>query len=1407
MTRRVTVLALATVLPVLLFILLVRVSATGADGPEPHQKFDAALQQRLEARRDERLSFIVHLNEKADLAHNLPSQRSERRQMIVRRLQETATSSQKDLLSTLEDLRSLGMVTTFQPLWIINGVIVEGLADVPPLLAQRTDVTRITLNARQQYIRPPELQPQEATGQMWNLQQIHAPRAWYGLGITGTGITVAIMDTGVDWTHPILHGNYRGMQIEGSVNHEGNWYDVVDPTMPMAEPIDPNGHGTHVAGTAVGGAGIGVAPGARWIAVRVFDNSGFATIGRIHLAFQWLLAPAQDPELAPDVVNGSWSGNGQITAFAEDIFALRQAGIVSVFAAGNDGPYTGTIGAPASYSHTIAVAAVDDRQKVTWFSSRGPSALTDVRKPDLSAPGAPIYSSLPGGVFGSSIGTSMAAPHVSGAAALLLSADPALDAAGVTRVLTSTAREIAPAGHDIGAGWGQVDVYAAVATRLAVGSIQGVVSAAGIPLPRSMITITTPAGATLLLMTDESGAYRAWLRPGSYPIRASAFGHTASSPTIVEIAADEVTRQDLHLQPLAHGRVTGHITQANDQRPIAGATVQVARTPISATTDARGQYTLTLPADRQYLLRVRRTGFRLTSFNVTLDADALMSRDVQLIPTQTILLVDSGRWYYSSQIEYFFQALETSGVAFDVWPIHAPGDTPRAGALQQYDVVMWSAPQDAPAWIGGGAGLVDYLEAGGNLLVSGQNVARRDGAHSWFTQLLQGEYLGAATAPFTVTGSGGMPFVGMHFSLNGADSAANQSEPARVAPRNGSLTRTTLTYDDEQQAVGAALQAGWCEPYDIQFLGFGLEGATSPAARTEIVQRALEHFAGPPVSKAIAVDPAQRNEVVLPGQSLTTTFSVRNLSEVQTTTIQLDYESEWPSQLSDASLVLGPCQRQTITMTLQVPQELPQQARQTIELIARADYGAVAGASIVTSAPEPLLIVADYRFFNEATAYRSALLDLGLTYDVWDTNERRSPSLERLNAYPTVLWFTGYDWYEPLTSGELASLAAYLSQGGRLFLSSQDYMYYHRHDSFTRDFLGIQDYQESITSTSLLGGDNALIGDGMGPYKLDYDRYRNFSDGLVAAPSSEVHIWNDWGLAAGVATEGEAWRSIFWGAPLELLPEPAHSILLNQIVGWLGDLGNSTLEVAPRAGPLGATRFVTLTLRNWEYAPRNNTWVTVTLDNELALDPASLTGGIDVDPDTGRLYWNGRLDPGTAHQITFQAQPSGSAPPMGELGLTSTVAYEGYDTPWNLTTMSWPGAPQLEGSTLHVVPQEAANGRPITYTAVLRNGAGHPSGPVSATVSFPRGLYPVSGTLKATDGQVSASGPHFSWHGFLDGHEVISFSVTMTTAGHFQERLLPVGLVITDGVSSPIIRTNNLRIIPFRRLFPFVQGP
>lgn len=1407
MSRRFNILSLTLLLPLLLAAWLLQVSQAASQEGDWPQKLDAALAERLESGDPEPLRFIVHLQQQPALPPTLPENKVERRALLVEALQQTAASSQRSLQSALATYQSQGQVTLIRPLWIINAIIVEGQAAVIPLIAERADVAQVTLDSRQQFLQPPSLQPQTAPPSDWNITQIRAPQVWNGLGVTGEGVTIAIMDTGVDWAHPDLQQSYRGWRSGGAAQHEGNWFDALAGNS-LGEPSDPNGHGTHVAGTALGRGGTGVAPGANWIAVRAFDSGGFATTGDLHLAFQWLLAPGGRPELAPDIVNGSWSGPGQVPVFERDIGLLHQAGIMTVFAAGNNGPETGTIGAPASYEGTLAVAAVDYRREVAWFSSRGPSPLTAAPKPDVAAPGARVYSTLPGASYGYYNGTSMAAPHVSGVAALLLSANPGLDLDSLKRAITQTARRAPGANHDVHQGWGQLDAYAAVAGQMNVGQIRGSVVAAGQPVPGAELIVTASEGLTLRFKADGEGVYHAWLRPGVYQLRAAQFGFTAAPPLTIQVQPDGVAFQNVILNRLPHRSVHGIVSDAESGEPLPDVRVLVDQTPLSATTDANGAYSLQLPAATGFTARAQKNGFRLAEAAIAPGGSGALQLNFVLTATQTILLVDSGRWYYDSHATAYHEALRAAAFAFDEWNIYTPDETPPAELLQQYDTVIWTAPQDAPGWLGGGDALLSFLDNGGNLLVSGQNVARRDGinptAHRWFTDYLQGRYYGLATAPYTITSAGGGPYMGLQFALNAPGSAANQVSPSQIVPAGGSLAQALLRYQGDDE-VAAALQAGRCSPFRIHFLAFGLEGVASLETRQALLQRSLDAFAAPPAQRALALSPMQTNEVMLPGETLTVTYSLQNLSELLTTTIRLDYRSQWPSHLSHDSVTLGPCQQQPITFTLRAPDPLPHDARQAIELNASADYGAVAGASIVAKAPARVLVVADYRWYDETAAYRAALSQRQIPFDTWDTNERGSPSLQRLSAYEAVVWYTGYDWYDPLSASEIDNLQAYLDQGGRLFLSSQDYLYYHRHRAFTGSYLGVLDYQESLTSTVLLGSDNALLGDAFGPLPLAFGAYRNFSDGLAPLPAAGVHLWNDWGSVAGTINAGDAWRSIFWSVPFELLPAAQRAPVLGSIMGRLGDLGDSTLELSPRIAPQTATRHYTLTARNWHAQQAHMATLTTTLHPDLEPVASSLPAGLSYDRERRQLSWQGLLAPQGEHIVTFQARAAGHAPSGSRLEVTSTISYEGMLAPWQSTVATWVNAPDLSASDLSAAPNSVQPYQRLRYTAYLHNSATVPAQHVTATLTLPFGVVPITSSIESSTGSATLLGHRLQWVGEVSTGAPLSFSIAVSTTGVSQQRTLPAGLVVNDGLSAPLVRNESITVAPYRWLLPLIH--
>ncbi len=293
-----------------------------------------------------------------------------------------------------------------------------------------------------------------------NVALVNAPSLWND-GFRGEGVVVATLDTGVDVTHADLAGSWRG----GS----NSWFDPYGqhPTT----PADLNGHGTSTMGVIVGGGAggtaIGVAPGAKWIAAKIFNDSGAATTSGIHAAFQWLLDPDGNPATAdaPDVVNDSWTSGipGCDVTFQPDLQALRAAGILPVFAAGNGGPSTGTGYSPSNLPEAIAVGATNDPDVIADFSSRGPAACggsLDVY-PDVVAPGVGIRTTARFGQYTDASGTSLAAPHVTGALALLLQAFPGTSSADQQEAIEATAVDLGVLGPDDVYGHGRLDAAAA----------------------------------------------------------------------------------------------------------------------------------------------------------------------------------------------------------------------------------------------------------------------------------------------------------------------------------------------------------------------------------------------------------------------------------------------------------------------------------------------------------------------------------------------------------------------------------------------------------------------------------------------------------------------------------------------------------------------------------------------------------------------------------------------------------------------------------------------------------------------------------------------------------------------------------------------------------------------------------
>lgn len=414
----------------------------------------------------EKIAILVHLNQKPDFEtiKNLEPEE------YVEYLQNFSENSQKEIISYIKNnfKDKISDLTTY---WIFNGFYVKATKDVIEALAKRDEVEYIIEDF---IVKIDDVMPEEpptVCAPTWNIKLVKADLCW-NAGYTGRNIIIGQMDTGVDVNHPALSGKWISPY----------WYDAANG---QTSPYDDNGHGTHAMGTILGGDGngsfyydIGVAPGARFVACKIFNSSGSGYASWIHGGFQ-KIAQWRSQGLLIRVVSNSWGSTATTsTEFWQDCVNWRNLGIFPVFAIGNNGPYSATANTPGNFPIVIGVGATNSSDYIASFSARGPapnlSPWTNTsywmrpdwnrRKPDICAPGVSIYSALPGGRYGTMSGTSMACPHVAGAIAIILQRNSSLSVPTIYNLLLNYADRPshgAPYPNNT-YGWGRLNVYAAL---------------------------------------------------------------------------------------------------------------------------------------------------------------------------------------------------------------------------------------------------------------------------------------------------------------------------------------------------------------------------------------------------------------------------------------------------------------------------------------------------------------------------------------------------------------------------------------------------------------------------------------------------------------------------------------------------------------------------------------------------------------------------------------------------------------------------------------------------------------------------------------------------------------------------------------------------------------------------------
>jgi subtilisin family serine protease len=592
--------------------------AAPAAPPAPADKIKPELKTKFKAKTA--TDFWVRFGEKADLSKaSAISDWNERGTAVAAELRKTAAESQAKVRAKLD-----AQHVKYQAFWGTNAIkVTSGSLTMAQNLASHAEVEALYAPVAYEIPKTTDATDAHQVNSIeWGLANINADDVWAQYGDKGAGITVANIDTGVQYDHPALVKQYRGNNGDGTFDHNYNWFDAAGTC--GSAPCDSNGHGTHTMGTMAGDDGggnqVGVAPEVKWIAANGCCPSDAALIS----SGEWMLEPTdlagQNPDASkrPNIINNSWGSTlPSNDPFMEDVTdAWTASGIFGAWANGNSGPFCASSGSPGSRINNYSTGAYDINNNIASFSGRGSGQDGEI-KPNISAPGVAVRSSVPGNAYASFNGTSMATPHLAGAVALLWSAAPGLrgDVPATRALLDNTAidKEDLQCGGTADDnnvyGEGRLDALALLnaAPIGDTGTLAGTVTnaATGAPIAGAAVTVTQEGSPDRRLTTTANGTYSVTLTSGDYALAVAAFGYKSQTGTAT-ITTNTTTTKDFGLEAAPTVNVGGAVTDGSGHGwPLyAKVSVEGPAGVHDYTTPNNGRYTFQVPSDATYTLRV-----------------------------------------------------------------------------------------------------------------------------------------------------------------------------------------------------------------------------------------------------------------------------------------------------------------------------------------------------------------------------------------------------------------------------------------------------------------------------------------------------------------------------------------------------------------------------------------------------------------------------------------------------------------------------------------------------------------------------------------------------------------------------------------------------------------------------------
>lgn len=554
---------------------------------------------------------------------------------VVQSLQDVSARAQAPIVQLVNERGG----TVLHRFWLMNALLVAADAVTLRDIAQNPLVEKVYPNFAVNL--PPEQvgRAEPAQGPYeWNIEKVNAPGAW-ALGITGSGVRDCVTDTGVDISHPDLQGRMFTTDPSDPY-YPGGWMEFDGNGNPVSStPHDSWIHGTHVSGTiagdSAGGTAIGVAPGV-WLMHGLVLPGGGGTFAEVIAGMEWCVNPfdlSGNPTGYPAHVQSmSWgdTGGGLQDQLLDPIKNSLLANVIPVAAIGNEGP--GSARSPGDIWGTFGAGATDINDNVADFSSgkmiNWPNPPSDwpffggwpsspYVKPDFSAPGVNVKSTVPGGGYEYLSGTSMATPHLSATVSLMVQASAfSLTPEQAYINLENSVLDLGDPGQDTRYGWGRIDTYKAVLLSLVANTgVKGTVydSVSGGPLEGVRVTAKELGAYTT---TNVTGTFKMGLPEGSYNISFDKFGYFS------QVVPVEVK--------LYNGTVNGLVTDTASS-PISGAAVTFVQANLTVYTDASGYYTASVK-NGTYNVQADAAGYVPTTQSVSVPENGTTWANFTLFP-------------------------------------------------------------------------------------------------------------------------------------------------------------------------------------------------------------------------------------------------------------------------------------------------------------------------------------------------------------------------------------------------------------------------------------------------------------------------------------------------------------------------------------------------------------------------------------------------------------------------------------------------------------------------------------------------------------------------------------------------------------------------------------------------------